>query len=92
MTTSYTATVTVADDLADPDDVLDALVGHSAVHAQHEPERADVTLSVDAGSLHEATGLVVGLVEQATGSLALRVEVATSEEFDRANGVELSVP
>ncbi|WP_251151328.1 hypothetical protein [Cellulosimicrobium sp. Marseille-Q4280] len=94
MSTNYTATVTVADGRTDPDDVLDALVGFSPVWAQRGPGRVDVTLSLDAASLPEATSRVVELVElvelveAATRSGVARVEIATSEEFDRENGAE----
>ncbi|WP_144680315.1 hypothetical protein [Cellulosimicrobium sp. TH-20] len=88
MTTNYTGTVTVADDLTDPDDVLDALAGYSPVWASLPPRRATVTLSVDAASLSAACTRLLALVEVATQSDAVRVDVTTSEEFDRENGVE----
>lgn len=88
VTTNYTATVLVADNSADTDDVLDALVGHSPVWSARELGRADVTLSVDAETLTAAAARVVELVEAATGSSALRVEVTTSAEFDREHGFD----
>lgn len=87
-TTNYTAAVTVADALTDPDEVLDALAGYSAVWASEEPSRARVTLSLDADGLGEATVRAVALVEVAAQSEAIRIEVMTSAEFDSEHGVD----
>lgn len=63
--------------------ILDALRGYSpAIGWLRDTHRMDVTITLDAGGLVDATRLAVALVQAAAQSEPVHIEAMTTEEFD----------
>ena len=83
----YNAVVGFADDVDLEDDervdgVLGALRGLGPAIGWTDGRAPHVTVTVDVGSLFEATQLALERVEEAVGAPAARVEVLPTVEFD----------
>lgn len=86
----FNVTVDLDEPAFDPDTadkILDALTGFHPAISVHAGWLS-ATISLPAESLDQAFRSGVALVERATGHQAIAVEVLTSDEFDRRNGLE----
>lgn len=95
----YNATVEVAH-RPDPyavddtfgDDVIDNLPNHGTAIGISERGWMDVTITLPAASLLDATATALALIKQATGHEPVSVEVMATAEFDKRSGIDYPMP
>src|SRR4051794_22459074 len=84
----YNITADVAADERDGEQLLDALDGYSPAVA-HAPGRATVIFTLPAEDLAQATRTGLALLQANVDHELLSIEVMTTEDFDRREGLDV---